>query len=171
VAADLSLRAATVATPLGPFTVVRSRVGVVMTSGEDPAGALDGARERFGSAIMPADRPTAAAAREVERYFDGRLRRFRAAVDLAGAGTPFTIAVLEVVRTIPYAELWSYGDVAGAAGRPRAARAAGSALARSPIELFVPAHRVVGVGGGLGGYGGNEDRKRALLRLEGVDPG
>jgi methylated-DNA-[protein]-cysteine S-methyltransferase len=171
VAADLILRAATVATPLGPFTVVRSRMGVVMTSGEDPADALDRARERFGAVLMPADRPTAAAAREVERYFQGSLRRFRTPVDLSGVGTPFTIAVLEVVRTIPYAELWSYGDVAQAAGRPRAARAAGSALSRSPIELFVPAHRVVGVGGDLGGYGGDEERKRALLRLEGVDPG
>ena len=61
--------------------------------------------------------------------------------------------MLEVVATIPFGELWTYGDVAGMAGSPRAARAAGSALAACPIELFVPCHRVVHAGGTIGGYG------------------
>ena len=65
-------------------------------------------------------------------------------------------------------ELWTYGDVAARAGRPGAARAAGSALARSPIELFVPCHRVVPAGSGLGSYGGSEDRRATLLRFEGA---
>ena len=47
-------------------------------------------------------------------------------------------------------------------------RAAGSALRRCPVEILVPCHRVVGAGRGLGGYGGHDDRKRSLLRLEGA---
>jgi methylated-DNA-[protein]-cysteine S-methyltransferase len=69
---------------------------------------------------------------------------------------------------IPYGQMWTYGDVAGMAGRPGAARAAGSALARSPIEVFVPCHRVVPAGAGFGRYGGQEDRRLTLLRLEGA---
>jgi methylated-DNA-[protein]-cysteine S-methyltransferase len=57
--------------------------------------------------------------------------------------------------------------VAGAAGSPRAARAAGNALGSNPIPIVVPCHRVVHGGGGLGGYTGGLDRKRWLLSLEG----
>ena len=68
---------------------------------------------------------------------------------------------------IPYGELVTYGDVAASAGSLRAGRAAGGALSRCPIELFVPCHRVVHAGGTIGGYGRHEDRKRWLLRHEG----
>ncbi len=90
--------------------------------------------------------------------------------DLSLVGEGFGRRVLEVVATIPFGELWTYGDVAGMAGSPRAARAAGSALAGCPIELFVPCHRVVHAGGTIGGYGRHEDRKRWLLRHEGSVP-
>jgi methylated-DNA-[protein]-cysteine S-methyltransferase len=64
--------------------------------------------------------------------------------------------------------MWTYGDVAAAAGRPGAARAAGSTLASCPIELFVPCHRVVPAGPGLGSYGGADGRRAMLLRHEGA---
>jgi methylated-DNA-[protein]-cysteine S-methyltransferase len=108
------------------------------------------------------------ATRDLEAYFGGRRAPMRTPVDLRLVGTRFARAVLEVTCTIPYAELWTYGDVAAQAGRPGAARAAGSALARSPIELFVPCHRVVPTGPGLGTYGGSEDRRATLLRFEGA---
>ena len=82
------------------------------------------------------------------------------------ARTPLARSILEVTRAIPYGELWTYGDVAAAAGRPGAARAAGSTLAHCPIEIFIPCHRVVPAGPGLGAYGGDEDRRATLLRLE-----
>ena len=47
-------------------------------------------------------------------------------------------------------------------------RAAGNALARNPIPIIVPCHRVLRTGGGLGGYGGGLERKRFLLDLEGA---
>ena len=61
----------------------------------------------------------------------------------------------------------TYGDVAAMAGRPRAARAVGNIM-RECREAGVPCHRVVGAGGALGGYGGNLELKRALLRAEGI---
>jgi methylated-DNA-[protein]-cysteine S-methyltransferase len=109
-----------------------------------------------------------AATRDLEAYFGGRRAPMRTPADLLLVGTPFARTVLEITQTIPYGEMWTYGDVAGKAGRPGAARAAGSALARSPIELFVPCHRVVPSGPGLGSYGGSEDRRATLLRFERV---
>lgn len=80
---------------------------------------------------------------------------------------PFNLAVLAVVRRIPPGRIATYGDVAEMAGRPRAARAVGNIM-RGCRDAGVPCHRVVGAGGALGGYGGNLELKRALLRAEGV---
>jgi O-6-methylguanine DNA methyltransferase len=75
--------------------------------------------------------------------------------------------VLSAVRRIPPGRVATYGDVAAAAGAPRAARAVGNIMkgCRAP---GVPCHRVVAAGGRLGGYGGSEGLKRALLGAEGV---
>jgi O-6-methylguanine DNA methyltransferase len=80
---------------------------------------------------------------------------------------PFRTAVLAAVRRIPPGRISTYGDVAAMAGRPRAARAVGNIM-RECRDTSVPCHRVVGAGGALGGYGGNIELKRALLRAEGV---
>jgi O-6-methylguanine DNA methyltransferase len=79
----------------------------------------------------------------------------------------FSAAVLSVVRRIPPGRVATYGDVAELAGRPRAARAVGNIM-RECRARDVPCHRVVGAGGALGGYGGNIELKRSLLRAEGV---
>src|SRR5687767_11174871 len=79
----------------------------------------------------------------------------------------FTRRVLSVVRRIPPGRVATYGDVAEAAGRPRAWRAVGNIM-RDCGARDVPCHRVVAAGGGLGGYGGNLELKRALLRAEGL---
>ncbi len=87
----------------------------------------------------------------------------------------FTRRVLSVVRRIPPGRVSTYGDVAAAAGRPRAARAVGNIM-RDCTARDVPCHRVIAAAGGLGGYGGRRDSplrsglelKRALLRAEGI---
>jgi O-6-methylguanine DNA methyltransferase len=91
-----------------------------------------------------------------------------------GAGTKpardtgnFAQRVLSVVRRIPPGRVATYGDVAAMAGRPRAARAVGNIM-RGCGRPDVPAHRVIAAGGRIGGYGGNEALKRALLAAEGV---
>ena len=79
----------------------------------------------------------------------------------------FAGAVLRVTRRIPPGRVATYGDVAAMAGRPRASRVVGNIM-RGCGDPTVPCHRVVGAGGVLGGYGGEEALKRALLRSEGI---
>jgi len=81
--------------------------------------------------------------------------------------TPFHAKVLTVVRRIPPGRVATYGDVAALAGQPRAARAVGNIM-RGCGRPDVPCHRVIAAGGRIGGYGGNERLKRALLAAEGV---
>jgi O-6-methylguanine DNA methyltransferase len=79
----------------------------------------------------------------------------------------FTRRVLSVVRRIPPGRVATYGGVAALAGKPRAARAVGNIM-RTCGRSDVPCHRVIAAGGRLGGYGGHEGMKRALLAAEGV---
>jgi O-6-methylguanine DNA methyltransferase len=79
----------------------------------------------------------------------------------------FSARVLSVVRRIPPGRVATYGDVAALAGRPRAARAVGNIM-KGCGRPDVPCHRVIAAGGRLGGYGGNESMKRALLAAEGI---
>lgn len=79
----------------------------------------------------------------------------------------FTARVITAVRRIPPGRVATYGDVAEAAGKPRAWRAVGNIM-RNCSGRDVPCHRVVASGGQLGGYGGNTAMKRALLQAEGV---
>jgi O-6-methylguanine DNA methyltransferase len=164
-------RSTSIPTPLGDMSVVVSDRGVIWTmfSDEDVDQDVERLEARLGSSIRPgASRGMAPMCREVEAYFRGTLRAFATPVDLSLVPGGFPRRVLEATMTIPYGELATYGDVADSAGSRRAGRAAGSALSRCPIELFVPCHRVVHAGGTIGGYGRHEDRKRWLLRHEGV---
>jgi len=81
--------------------------------------------------------------------------------------SPFVQRVLIVVRRIPVGRVATYGGVAALAGQPRAARAVGNIM-RDCRRPDVPCHRVIAAGGRLGGYGGSEALKRALLAAEGV---
>ena len=79
----------------------------------------------------------------------------------------FRSRVLAAVRRIPTGRVATYGDIAAAAGSPRASRAVGNIM-RECKAAGVPCHRVVAAGGRLGGYGGSEQLKRELLRAEGI---
>ena len=79
----------------------------------------------------------------------------------------FTAKVLTVVRRIPRGRVATYGEVAALAGYPHAARAVGTVM-RTSHRPDVPYHRVVAAGGRLGGFGGREGIKRALLAAEGI---
>jgi len=82
----------------------------------------------------------------------------------------FRARVLAVVRRIPPGRVATYGDVAALAGSPRAWRAVGNIM-RECGDPGTPCHRVIGAGGALGGYGGNLQLKRQLLRAEGLEVG
>lgn len=105
---------------------------------------------------------------QLDAYFAGERRTFELEVDLRLVRGGFARRVLQVARRIPYGEVATYGEVAAAAGNPKASRAAGNALGSNPVPIVVPCHRVVRTGGGLGGYTGGLDVKRHLLALEGA---
>ena len=80
----------------------------------------------------------------------------------------FRARVLKAVRSIPRGRVATYGDIAELVGAPGAARAVGNVM-RACGDPSVPCHRVIAAAGGLGGYGGYLERKRQLLRAEGVE--
>jgi methylated-DNA-[protein]-cysteine S-methyltransferase len=128
---------------------------------------------RSGAAPPPTSpgREAAAVIETVVRYFAGEPVD-PAAVPLEfdpGAATPFSVEIYAALRRVKRGSVTTYGDLAAAAGRPGAARAVGSAMARNRFPLFVPCHRVLARGGALGGFsspGGIDDKLR-LLALEG----
>ena len=166
-AADLTLRYTTVPTPLGELTILVSDDGVVLTVFEDgePGAEVERAELTLGADARRASRELAQIARDVRGYFAGSQRVFSAPPDLRLVRSGFSQRALTATARIPFGELRTYGDVAAEAGSPRGGRAAGNALARCPIELFVPCHRVVHAAGTIGGYG-RADRKRWLIRHE-----
>ncbi len=104
------------------------------------------------------------------------LRRFQAGdpsaleevpLDLSSC-TPFVRRVYEELRAVPPGETVTYGELAKRAGKPKAARAVGRAMATNPFAPFVPCHRVVGSDGALTGFGGpgGLEGKRRLLEME-----
>lgn len=101
---------------------------------------------------------------QLAQYFAGERSSFD--LDLQPTGTDFQQAVWAALREIPFGETRSYGQIAAAVGRPKAARAVGSANNRNPIAVIVPCHRVIGSGGALVGYAGGLERKTWLLAHE-----
>lgn len=88
-------------------------------------------------------------------------------LDLRGR-PPFARAVWEHLRLLPRGQVRTYGELARAVGRPRAARAVGQAMAANPVPPIVPCHRVIGRGGRLTGFGGGLELKARMLQMEGV---
>lgn len=105
------------------------------------------------------------AKRQVDAYFRKRLVRFD--LPLFFEGTDLQKDVWNFVAGLEVGQLVSYGDLARLIGRPRAHRGVAAAMGRTPIDLFVPAHRVVGSDGSVRGAGPNSIRRR-LLAFEGI---
>lgn len=124
--------------------------------------------ERFGKGLLRAEAPRQWGKHipeAIERGTPGRLP-----VDLSVV-TPFQRSVLEVTAKIPKGEVRPYGWVAREVSKPKAVRAVGSAVARNPVPLIIPCHRVVRSDGHIGNYSlGGPENKHDLLRHEGADP-
>lgn len=134
----------------GPAARIRFREIVAGIAGDDPADAA-----------LP----------------DELLARMQPAMDGHTRGAPLDLSPFEELRRdvyravtkIPYGTVASYADVARDVKRPRAWRAVGNALRRCPVDLLIPAHRVVPAGGRIGGPNARSiEWKRALLLREGV---
>lgn len=147
--------------PFGPLGLEASPRGVVRLSLLGPVAAPDDG-DPAARAIL------ADAARQLDEYFAGRRTCFDVPLD-ADLGAGFRARALRALADdVPFGSTVTYGELAGMAGSPRAARAAGSACATNPVPLFIPCHRVLPSSGGTGAYGGGAGMKRLLLELEGV---
>ena len=155
--------------PLGPLTLVVTPRGLVRLSYAQEAvdEQLDEIAARISPRILHAPARTDAVRRQLDDYFGGTRHDFDVPVDWRLV-RGFAGDVLKATARIPFGAVSSYREVATEAGSPNAYRAAGNALGSNPIPIVVPCHRVLHAGGGLGGYTGGLDRKRYLLRLEGV---
>jgi len=159
---------ATLDSPLGELAVFVTPAGVVRVAyaSEHFGAVADEVAERVSPRVLAAPRRTDPLRRQLDAFFEGRRTAFEFPIDWRLVHG-FHRGVLQATAAIPYGRVSSYGEVAAQAGSPRAARAAGNALAGNPIPIVVPCHRVVHADGGLGGYTGGLDRKRFLLALEG----
>src|SRR5690606_12162945 len=104
-------------------------------------------------------------AAQLREYFAGERTAFDVDIDWS-LTHGFPRAALQAICEIPYGETAAYGEVAISAGSPGAARAVGTACARTPISLVVPVHRVVRSDGSIGRYGRHPEVKRFLVDLE-----
>jgi methylated-DNA-[protein]-cysteine S-methyltransferase len=140
---------------------------------DTPIGTLWLSRDEHGLARIDfhgrhgapsADPLLAEAEAQLNAYFAGERQSFE--LPLSPRGTHFQRIVWATVEAIPYGATTTYSALAATVGRPSAWRAVGAANGRNPLPVVIPCHRVVGAAGGLTGYGGGLERKRALLDLE-----
>ncbi len=169
----LDLACRVVESPVGDLLVVTSTTGLVRVAFdlEDHEQVLADLADEVSPRILQSPARTDEVARQLDEYFEGHRRQFDLSVDLRLA-RGFRREVLVRLRDVDYGQTVSYGQLAAAAGRPRAARAVGTACAHNPVPIVVPCHRVIRSGGSLGNYLGNylggPDVKVALLELEGA---
>lgn len=105
-------------------------------------------------------------------YFSGKIPNFTPKLNMQT--TPFRKAVWEIMLTIPYGQTMNYGDIAARIAEQKgltkmSAQAVGGAVGHNSISLIIPCHRVVGTNGSLTGYAGGIEKKKKLLKMEGVD--
>lgn len=154
--------------PYGSVGLVASPTGlchVYLFSG--PASRVVGRlanmfpRARYDERLMPLLQD------QLIDYFDGQAITFKVKLDLS-ACTTFQHTVLEACARIPYGQTLTYGQLAAGIGRPKASRAVGGALARNPVPLLIPCHRVVAGSGRWGGFSAEQgvSLKKKLLALE-----
>ena len=146
------------------FDTAFSRIGV-----SERGGALT--YVFFGNTVKPAEYVVErtslldSAAAQIQEYLAGARKAFDLPLD--PTGTAFERSVWEALRSIPYGETRTYGQIASRIGNVKACRAVGRAVGRNPLSIFIPCHRVIGQNGSLTGYAGGIEMKKALLGIEG----
>jgi AraC family transcriptional regulator of adaptative response/methylated-DNA-[protein]-cysteine methyltransferase len=156
----------TVKCTLGRMLVAATDKGICMVSFSDSVATLERSlREEFSAADLQRGGPKLHSwTRSILRHLDGHQPRLDLPLDVRA--TAFQSRVWTALRSIPYGETRSYKQIAKAAGRPKAIRAAARACATNPTALLIPCHRVVRENGDLAGYRWGLKRKRVLLAKE-----
>jgi O-6-methylguanine DNA methyltransferase len=156
--------------PLGPVFVAHSKAGISMvTRARSGADFERGFQRRYGRRAYPEKSVPPASVRALVRHIKGEERR-ELRFDLRGL-SEFERSVLLKALEIPTGEVRPYSWIAKEIGHPHAVRAAGTALAKNPVPLLIPCHRVVRSDGQLGKYSmGGSRIKRTLLQIEGAHP-
>ncbi|MGV9725097.1 methylated-DNA--[protein]-cysteine S-methyltransferase [Nocardia beijingensis] len=155
-------------TPLGPFTTLVDSDGAVLASGWTADA------ENLRGLIHPTLRPGGLRQRDalgevtaaVAAYHDGDLTAIDP-IPVRQHSGEFLVYAWEVLRAVPAGDPLTYTEFAARAGRPDATRAAANACARNAAALFVPCHRILRIGGALGGFRWGLPVKRWLLDHEG----
>lgn len=155
-------------TPLGPIWVAVSEQGLAAVAFVDRAEEMTHYMNQLGFLQISTEAyKTADARRQICEYLAGQRRQFDLAIDWSVV-TPFQRRALQIVFSIPYGSVMTYGEIARQLGKPHAARAVGRANATNPMPLVIPCHRVIGTDRELHGYGGRGglQTKARLLQME-----
>jgi methylated-DNA-[protein]-cysteine S-methyltransferase len=156
-------RHAVVATALGDLTLVAADAALVGVYFPEHRPEPD--RTQFGEPVQLADDEVlAAAAEQLAAYIGGERDAFE--LPLQPSGSERARQVWELIAAVPRGETTTYAALGRAVGV--GPRAAGQLVARNPLCVVVPCHRVIASDGRLTGYAGGVERKRQLLELEGA---
>jgi methylated-DNA-[protein]-cysteine S-methyltransferase len=157
-------------TPIGVALLVTDDDGALRAlDWDDYEGRmLELLRLHYGAVTLRDGRAPRDLSRALGGYFKGDLDRLTD-VKWCVAGTPFQQKVWHALPTIPPGTTMSYGALAAKLQAPNAMRAVGHANGSNPISVVLPCHRLIGANGSLVKYGGGLERKRWLLRHEGVE--
>jgi methylated-DNA-[protein]-cysteine S-methyltransferase len=154
--------------PIGDLLLARTPAGLVRLSFFGHDETLEELAARISPRIIEAPAQLDDVRRQLDEYFEGDRRHFDIPIDWTLVGD-WGRKILDACASIPFGEVRTYGEMAAAAGSPKASRAAGTALGHNPVPVVVPCHRVLPAGGKtIGNYTGGVHIKEHLLRLEGV---
>ncbi|MEM9955824.1 MAG: bifunctional DNA-binding transcriptional regulator/O6-methylguanine-DNA methyltransferase Ada [Chloroflexota bacterium] len=166
---DITIAYAIRKSPLGRLLVAMTARGVcAVEMGEDDEALLAQLNKEFPAAYIYEDKDYLANAMQmILDYLRGWQPHLDLPLDIRV--TAFQQRVLDELKRIPYGETRSYGEIAKAIGKPKAARAVGNACNKNPVPLVIPCHRVVSSSGKLTGYAFGLERKKQLLDMENAD--
>jgi AraC family transcriptional regulator of adaptative response/methylated-DNA-[protein]-cysteine methyltransferase len=146
------------------MTTDRGLCGLAFADAGGELAALEDMRQRWPNARYVED--SARTAIHAQRIFDSGRWKPNTPLRIVLIGTDFEIRVWETLLSIPMGRATTYSDIAKKLGKPKAARAVGSAVGKNPMSFVVPCHRVLGKSGNITGYHWGLTRKRAMLGWE-----
>lgn len=155
----------TLATPDGPFTVISTLGGEVISAGW--TASVESLIARLHHELHPTDlvEKDTPVGQAVEAYYRGDWDAVTD-VPILYRATEFQDVTWQTMRRIPAGETWTYAQLAQASGRPSAVRAVASVCARNASALFIPCHRIVRTNGGIGKFAWGTQVKESLLARE-----